>query len=163
MSITNSEFKQVMQNWASGVSVITTHSPTHGILGMTATSFASVSMEPPQILVCVNDSAISASGIQERGLFAVNFLSREQKEISNLFAGGASTEDRFAKVKWSANKENIPTLDESLASMICKLVNAVRAGTHWVFIGEIDEIICRPGEPLLYFRANYRELSETIL
>lgn len=80
--------------------------------------------------------------------------------MSNLFAGGASEQERFASVSWSKGINEVPVLDESIASLECKVVNQVRAGTHWIIVGEVEEVICRKGEPLLYFRASYREIAE---
>jgi flavin reductase (DIM6/NTAB) family NADH-FMN oxidoreductase RutF len=159
MTINAEDFKKVLQNWASGVTIVTCNSSSHGLLGMTATSFSSVSMAPPQILVCINDSALTSAGIAESHYFAVNILATEQQTVSNLFAGGASEEDRFASVAWSKGRYGSPLLDESIASLECQVVNQVRAGTHWIVIGEVKQAICRAGEPLLYFRAGYRQLA----
>lgn len=160
MTVNAEDFKKALQQWASGVTIVTTLSPTHGLLGMTATSFTSVSMQPPQILVCVNDSALTSVGIAESQHFAVNILAAGQKDISNLFAGGGSEADRFASVNWHNGTYETPVLDDSIASLECTVINQVRAGTHWVIIGEVDLVTCRLGEPLLYFRADYRELLE---
>lgn len=160
MTINADEFKQALQNWASGVTVVTTNSTLHGPLGMTATSFSSVSLQPPQVLVCLNDSALTATGVAENGYFAVNILSDEQKQISNLFAGGASEQDRFASVAWKEGINGIPVLTETIASLQCKVVDQVRAGTHWIVVGEVQGTDSRSGEPLLYFRAEYKKLSD---
>ncbi len=159
MTINADDFKQALQYWASGVTVVTTHSKTHGRLGMTATSFSSVSVSPPQILVCINDSALSAAGITESGYFGVNILNENQKDISNLFAGGASEQDRFASVAWSEGMQEIPVLDETIATLQCEVVEQVRAGTHWIIIGKVMDAMCRNGEPLLYYRTQYKKLS----
>ncbi len=160
MTINADEFKQALQNWASGITVVTTASNTHGPLGMTATSFSSVSLQPPQVLVCLNDSALTATGVAENGYFAVNILSDEQKPISNLFAGGASEQDRFASVMWQEGINGIPVLTDTITSLQCKVVDQVRAGTHWVIIGEVQATECRSGDPLLYFRTEYKKLSD---
>lgn len=160
MTISQDEFKQGLQLWASGVTVITTNSEGFGIQGMTATSFSSVSLDPPQILVCINESAITIEGIKESGCFAVNILNSEQQQVSNQFAGGGSHEDRFASVSWREGVSGCPVLEESLATIECKAVQQVLAGTHWVVIGEVENIICRSGSPLLYFHSAYQGLGE---
>ncbi|MEQ1635682.1 MAG: flavin reductase family protein [Methylococcales bacterium] len=159
MTVNAEDFKKALQNWASGVTIVTCDSATHGLLGMTATSFSSVSMEPPQILVCINDSALTSAGIAESQYFAVNILAEDQQKISTLFAGGASEQDRFASVAWHKGINNSPVLEESITSIECKMTNQVRAGTHWIIIGEVNNVTCRNGEPLLYFRSNYKQLS----
>lgn len=161
MTVSADDFKKTLQYWASGVTVVTTSSPTRGLLGMTATSFCSVSANPAQILVCINDSALTAAGIAESQHFAVNLLAAGQQNVSNLFAGGASEEDRFASVTWHKSNNDVPVLDNSIASLECKVAQQVRAGTHWVIIGEVLAVTCRNGEPLLYYSAGYRELQNS--
>jgi Conserved protein/domain typically associated with flavoprotein oxygenases, DIM6/NTAB family len=62
-------------------------------------------------------------------------------------------------VTWEAGDNGAPLLTESLASLECKVVNQVLAGTHWIVIGEVTKVVCRSGEPLLYYSGGYRELS----
>ncbi len=159
MAIDNQEFKNALKQWASGVSVVTANS-AEGEQGMTATSFTSVSMDPPQILVCINDSAETGVAILEDKKFVVNILTSAQEQVSNQFAGGSSMQERFANVAWHKGKLGLPVFDEALASMECTVVQQVRAGTHWIVIGEIQSTQCNEGEePLLYFNSAYRNVA----
>lgn len=160
MTVNADEFKTALQLWASGVTVVTTKSEHLGILGMTATSFSSVSLDPPQILVCIADTAETGEGIQESRYFAVNILSSVQESVSNQFAGGASMEDRFSAVSWKKGVSGSPVLNDSLVSIECKVMQQVRAGTHWIIIGEVQNKICRSGDPLLYFKSGYRKIND---
>ena len=148
-----------MQLWASGVTVVTTHTDQFGAQGMTATSFSSVSLEPPQILVCINDKADTGEGIQKCQHFAVNILTAAQETVSNEFAGGASQAERFANVPWRKGAHGMPLLQDSLTSLECRVLQQVRAGTHWIIVGEVLDVICRSGDPLLYYRSSYRRLE----
>lgn len=159
MTVSADDFKTALQLWASGVTVVTTKSERLGVLGMTATSFTSVSLDPPQILVCIADTAETGEGIQDSRIFAVNILSSEQESVSNQFAGGVSMEDRFSAVAWAQGDLGSPIIKESLVSIECKVIQQVRAGTHWIIIGEVQNKICRPGDPLLYFKSGYRGLN----
>jgi len=158
MAIDNQAFKDTLKLWASGVSVITTNS-SEGEQGMTATSFASVSMDPPQILICVNETTETGTAILESKKFAVNILTTEQEQTSNQFAGGSSMIERFKNVKWHPGDLDLPIFDESLASIECNVVEQVKAGTHWVIIGEIQHTQCNEGAPLLYFNSSYRSVA----
>jgi len=158
MAIDNQEFKDALKLWASGVSVVTANS-SDGETGMTATSFTSVSMDPPQILVCINDSAETGAAILEDKKFAVNILTAAQEQVSNQFAGGSSMQERFANVAWHKGGLGLPVFDEALASLECTVVEQVRAGTHWIVIGEIQSTQCQSGEPLLYFNSSYRKVA----
>ena len=126
---------------------------------MTATSFSSVSLDPPQILVCINKTADTGDAVLEGKTFAVNILKADQQEISNQFAGGASQEERFANVAWHEGETGSPVIDDALASLECTVVDQVQAGTHWVIIGEVQAVSCHDGEPLMYYNSGYRELS----
>ncbi len=155
MAVSDQDFKNALKLWASGVTVVTSQSDKHGLKGMTATSFSSVSMEPPQILVCVNQATDTGEVILDCEKFAVNVLTTDQESVSNQFAGGATQEERFASVKWREGEIGMPVFEEALASIECTLVEKVLAGTHWVMIGQVEKVHCREGEPLLYYNSGY--------
>jgi flavin reductase (DIM6/NTAB) family NADH-FMN oxidoreductase RutF len=159
VAIDSDQFKKALQNWASGVTVVTAKSQSFGNQGMTVSAFSSVSAEPPQILVCVNRAVATGEGILESGMFAVNILSAKQTDTSNTFAGGISHEDRFAAVPWEEGENGAPLLSESIASLECKVVEKLSSGTHWIVIGEVQRAVLRDGEPLLYYKAGYRHLK----
>ena len=159
MTVSVDDFKKALQLWASGVSVVTTSSEKFGVQGMTVTAFTSVSVNPPQVLVCINDSADTGAGIEESQSFAVNILNADQQDLSNQFAGGTSQQQRFENTDWKAGITGAPILNNTLMSLDCKVVEKVLAGTHWIIIGEVQDCVCRSGEPLLYYRGAYRQLG----
>ena len=145
---------------ASGVTVVTTYSEHYGAQGMTATAFSSVSVDPPQILVCINDAADTGAGIQESGCFAVNILTSDQQDVSTQFAGGANQQQRFDNTSGKAGITGAPILNDSLMPLDCKVIERVRAGSHWIIIAKGQDSICRSGEPLHYYSSAYRKLAE---
>ncbi|MDD1613290.1 MAG: flavin reductase family protein [Methylococcaceae bacterium] len=159
MTVSVDDFKKALQLWASGVTVVTTSSEKFGAQGMTVTAFSSVSVNPPQILVCINDSADTGVGIHESQHFAVNVLNTDQQDLSNQFAGGSTQQQRFENTDWKAGVTGAPILNNSLMSLDCKVVEKVLAGTHWIIIGEVQDCVCRSGEPLLYYRGAYQQLA----
>ena len=161
MSVNEQEFKSALKLWASGVTVVTAKASDGSLKGMTATSFTSVSVDPPQILVCINKSADTGDVVLEGNNFAVNILKAEQEAISNEFAGAASQEERFSNVNWHEGPLGSPMIDDTLASLECKVVEKVLAGTHWVIIGEVQNVESRSGNPILYYNSGYRELSSS--
>jgi flavin reductase (DIM6/NTAB) family NADH-FMN oxidoreductase RutF len=160
MAISPDEFKKALQAWASGVAVVTSKSEQLGLRGMTVTSFASVSLEPPQILVCLNQTADTGENIDQNQLFAVNILSTEQQDDSNNFSGGGSQEARFANASWQAGAYGLPLLTDSIMSMECRVVEKVKAGSHFIVVAEVLATQVRDGDPLLYFRGAYRQLAD---
>ena len=159
MTVSVDDFKKALQMWASGVTVVTTQSEKFGVQGMTVTAFTSVSVDPPQILVCINDLADTRIGIHESRYFAVNVLNSDQLDLSNQFAGGSTQQQRFENTDWKAGITGAPILNNSLMSLECKVVEKVLAGTHWIIIGEVQDCVCRSGEPLLYYCGAYRQLE----
>lgn len=161
MAISADDFKKALQLWASGVAVVTAQSEKQGLRGMTVTAFSSVSVDPPQILVCLNQNADTGECVDNSGYFTVNILTADQQAVSDNFSGGSSQEERFAKTSWEVGPYNSPMLTESIASLVCKVVEKVAAGSHWIVIGEIQQVTCRLGEPLLYYRGKYRQLQKS--
>lgn len=161
MAVKPETFKKALQCWASGIAVVTSKSDELGLRGMTVTAFSSVSVEPPLILVCLNQSADTGENIDQSQHFVVNVLNASQEGDSNNFSGGSSQEDRFANARWHLGNTGVPVLDDSIMSLECKVVEKVMAGTHWVVIGEVLEATNRDGDPLLYFRGGYRKLAES--
>ncbi|MCK5888781.1 MAG: flavin reductase family protein [Methylococcales bacterium] len=161
MSINEQDFKNALKLWASGVTVVTSKTEEGGLKGMTATSFTSVSLDPPQILVCINKSADTGDSVLDSKSFAVNILKADQQEISNQFAGGKSQEERFANTAWhEGGKTGMPLFDDALVSLECTVSQTIEAGSHWVVIGEVQASTCKSGDPLLYFNSGYCGVSQ---
>jgi len=158
MSVDNQEFKNALKMWASGVAVVTANSD-QGEQGMTVTSFTSVSMDPPQVLVCVNGEAETGAIISSGDSFAVNVLSAAQEQVSNEFAGGSSMEERFKNVAWKKGSLGLPVFNDALVSMECTLVQKIKAGSHWIIIGEIQNTKVNEADPVLYFNSGYRRVA----
>jgi len=159
MAVDAAQFKKALACWASGVTIVTTHTEAAGRCGMTASAFSSVSAEPPLVLVCINTSATSCPLIAESGVFAVNILASPQEDASNKFASYKHRDTRWDNLAVSTAVTGAPILDDSMASLDCKLVNQVEAGTHMVYIGEVQEAIVRAGTPLMYYKGAYRGLT----
>jgi flavin reductase (DIM6/NTAB) family NADH-FMN oxidoreductase RutF len=160
MAVSPEDFKQALQAWASGVAIVTSKTDKYGVCGMTVTAFSSVSANPPQILVCLNQNADTGEKIDHNGRFAVNILSIQQENDSNNFSGGSSQEDRFAGTAWVEGVTGMPLLTDSIMSLECRVVEKIKSGSHFIVIGEVVATTSRPGEPLLYFRSAYRRLTE---
>jgi len=125
--------------------------------GMTASSFASVSLDPPLVLISLDKSSRTRGIVLEVGTFAINILSDKQEQVARSFAvQGVKT---FDTVPHHLDTSGAPFLDEALASLSCRTVEVVAGGDHEVFIAEVIAVETRPGEPLLYFDRGYRRLS----
>lgn len=157
MPIDRSAFREVLRNWASGVTVVTTRAG-EVIHGMTVSAFSSVSADPPLVLVCANRSSITHEVIQKGGVFAVNILASHQADISNLFSSSEHENVRLDSVSWSEGETGAPLIDGAVASIECEVHNAHREGSHTIYIGRVEAAHTIDAEPLLYYDGDYRAL-----
>lgn len=159
---TRAEFRQALGQFATGVTVITAESGPNRVHGMTASSFTSVSLDPLMILICVDHSARLLPMVKKERRFGVNILKENQRAISEYFAQkdeNAETEQRLG-IRYSWTEDGIPLLDEALAHLTCEVVASHVAGDHTIFLAEVTSVAVQEGDPLLYFRAEYRRLPD---
>ncbi len=169
-------FKEAMGRFASGVTVITTRTPEGQHHGMTASAFCSLSLDPPLILVCIQNGNASYDLIKTAGVFGVNLLAQEQESLSNRFAGGFINDegqwtrwpedrDKFEDLNFvTANGSGIALLEGCLAQLDCSLEEVLPGGDHGIFIGRVRKIIVNQDQvpnPLLYFKGRYKQLEDS--
>jgi flavin reductase (DIM6/NTAB) family NADH-FMN oxidoreductase RutF len=160
MSVDMQEFKNALAHWASGVTVVTTVKNDQPV-GMTASSLTSVSIDPPQSLICVGRRLFTHSAIAESGIFAVNILGAAHLEWGKRFAGQVpELGDRFEGITWSTARTGCPILPGVLGWLDCRLRHAYDGDDHSIFVGEVEAAGYKPGAPLLYFNRNWRKMAE---
>lgn len=143
-------------HFASGVTVITTvdGGKRHGT---TASAVSSLSLEPPMLLICMNRSSTTGQAVTSSGAFAVNVLADHQLALAHRFATKGA--DKFAEVAVTTGTFGQPLLDEALAHLECRVADAVNAGTHTVFLAEVETATAHTGSPLTYFRGQFGRLD----
>ncbi|NJN16831.1 MAG: flavin reductase family protein [Oscillochloris sp.] len=150
-------FRHAMSQFASGVTVVTT--AFEGRLGgLTVSSFASLSLNPPLVLVCIDHSANSHDLIAESGLFAVNILGEGQEHLSRRFAERDS--EKFLPGAFTLSAAGLPLITGALAQIECRVHNSLPGGDHTIYVGEVVNAQIGAGRPLLYFRSSYYALGE---
>jgi len=158
MTIEPNDFRDVLRHFPAGVTIVTVKSgeDTHG---MTVSAFASVSPNPPLILVCIDHHGRGHELLErDDAVFAVNILRQGQDELSNRFA---FKEDRFAEGNWTTAETGAPVLDDAVAWLDCTIFNRHVAGTHTIYVGEVQacKVIEDNAEPLVYWNRGYRNLE----
>lgn len=153
------QFRAALRKAPASVAVITA-GRGETALGATATAVTSVSLDPPALLVCVNRALRLNAAIRAAGLFRVCYLRREQEGVARAF--GAPGGARFSAGGWNLDAPAGPDLLPALASIACRLDNAVDCGTHSIFIGHVEAVRCAAGAPLLYCDGAYAGLPERI-
>ena len=153
------EFKQVMGNYPTGVTVVTTIDQNGEPIGLTVNSFASVSLDPLLILWSIDKRGYSYEAFQKAEQFAVNILSEEQGDICQLFS--SRVENRFEHCTWDKSVHSLPILGGSLAVLQCRVYERVEAGDHTIIIGEVIDIDNQAKNPLLYHKRTIGPIPRT--
>jgi flavin reductase (DIM6/NTAB) family NADH-FMN oxidoreductase RutF len=151
------QFRQLLGRFATGVTVLTSRTPAGEPVGMTASSVASVSLDPPLVLVSVDKANDMHAALESATHFVLNVLSSEQEALSRRFA--ADEPDRFRGVSYHENERGILVLDGVVAHLECQKQMVVPAGDHTVFFGLVLGGDATDRRPLLYYRGGYAGLS----
>jgi flavin reductase (DIM6/NTAB) family NADH-FMN oxidoreductase RutF len=157
MPIDDAHFRLAMSHFASGVTIVTT-SHDGKPFGMTVASFASLSLHPPLVLVCIERSVKTHDAIAVAGKFGVSILSSAQADISSKFA--SRNDDKFGGVELVPGEIDVPLIAGALTAIECRVYDQLPGGDHSIFIGEVLKIHTTEGDPLLYFRSGYREIRD---
>lgn len=161
MPISADQFKGAMRRWGSGVSVLTTRREG-GILGITVSSFCSLSLDPPLVLACIDKKTRSHALIGKHRAFAVNVLKAAQERLAELAAGRAGERGNWLEGEaYHEAETGAPVLDDCLAWFDCSLEGEHDGGDHTIFVGRVEAAGHAEGRPLLYFEGAYHWLAES--
>jgi flavin reductase (DIM6/NTAB) family NADH-FMN oxidoreductase RutF len=156
MGVDPEDFRKTLSRFASGVTIVTV-ATEDALHGMTASSFASVSLDPPLILVVLDKTSQTRELVTQRKAFAVNILGADQETLSRAFA--RSGHKPFDELTYHLNPEGIPLLDGAIAWIECTVSRIVDGGDHDIVIGAVRRCDARPGTPLIYYEKAYRSLA----
>ncbi|HKS70689.1 MAG TPA: flavin reductase family protein [Ktedonobacterales bacterium] len=155
MTVDPQAFRAVMGRFATGVAVVTTCEGSQR-MGITVNAFCSVSLDPPQVLVCIERTSRVFAALLHSGIFAVNLLRDDQQQLSICFAGNSEERYRdFCSVRSHTEATGAPIFDDSLGWADCRVVAAYPGGDHTIFVGRVEALGPGTGAPLLYYRSDY--------
>lgn len=147
-----------MSRFASGVTVVTGRDASGEAFGMTVSSFCSVSLEPPLILVCIQKQIHCHTALSQSNTFAVNVLAEDQEAISNTFA--SRSPDKFSTLAFKDGFGDAPLIEGALANIECEKFSELDGGDHTIFLGRVVKISVSEGAPLVYSQGAYRKLEQ---
>ncbi|GAA0429314.1 hypothetical protein GCM10008983_02060 [Lentibacillus halophilus] len=150
-------YRDVIGHFASGVTIITTRKDETDF-GITASAVASLSMDPPMLIVCVNKQTGTCNAISESKKFGVNILHEDQSELAKQFA--RANTDKFQGVDTTYGEMGEPLLNDVLAHLECRVAEEVTGGTHSVFLAEVQNAQAEQGMPLAYFRGKFGHFQD---
>lgn len=149
--------RDVLGHFATGVAVITTCGDQKQPLGLTVNSFASVSLDPAEILWSIVSAAPSRPAFERHGAFAVNIMKEQDKSSTLRFA--KPLDDKFDGVAWRRGWRDVPVLDNALATLECDVKKMIPSGDHHIVLGSVRAINSSEGDPLVFFRGAFTSLS----
>jgi len=147
------EFRASLAMFATGVTIITARTPAGALVGLTANSFNSLSLDPPLVLWSIVRKSASLPGFLASGHFAINVLASDQSDLSHRFA--TPSDDKFAALDLQEGLGGSPLLPGALASFECQIQSTIEGGDHLLFVGRVHKIRYRTGEPLIFNGGKY--------
>lgn len=161
-TISPDDFRKASGLWATGVSIVTTIDEAGKPFGLTMNAVTSLSLEPPQYVVNVDNKSDTLNAMLASRVFCINVLSSDQQELSNRFA--KKGDDKFAAVAFTTGTTGAPQLDGCLMCIDCRVEAVHPGGDHQIVVGLVDSIVTKGAEkdqkPLLFFGGRYAGLAD---
>jgi flavin reductase (DIM6/NTAB) family NADH-FMN oxidoreductase RutF len=154
--VTSGEFRHACGRFATGITIASVLDARGAPHGLTVSSFASVSLDPPLILVCLGHDVSVIDHFRAANNFGINVLAESQRHLSDRFA--RKGQDRFDGLEWQPGETGVPLLTGVLAALECRTIQRFTSGDHDIFVGEMLAARVADGEPLIYFASQYRGL-----
>lgn len=160
MSLDASEFRRVMGRFVTGVTVVATRRPADDHpCALTANAVASVSLDPPLVLACIEEESDTHDCLIESDIFSINILAEDQEQLARRFASDDVAERKFDGIAYHTETTGSPILDDALAWVDCRVAAAHPGGDHTIVVGEVVAGGARRGAPLLYYRSRYGRME----
>ncbi len=153
------ELRQALAQFATGITVVTTRDAAGAAVGVTASSFNTVSLEPPLVLWSIARSALSFPAFAAADAFAVHILGAHQEALSNRFAKPAT--EKFADLALEQGLDDLPLLPDCLTRFQCRTEHRYEGGDHLILVGRVVQIDRATQEqaPLLFHASRYARLA----
>ncbi|WP_375195097.1 flavin reductase family protein [Sphingobium sp.] len=143
-------FRGAMRRLASGVAIVVARGDDLPV-GMAATSITSLTMDPPAVLLCINQSAGIHPCLSPGCPISVNILSRHQRDVSAAFGGAVPRDRRFEVGQWASDVHDLPALDDAQANLACTIDSMTPFGTHSIVVARVETVrLSDSVEPLIY-------------
>jgi flavin reductase (DIM6/NTAB) family NADH-FMN oxidoreductase RutF len=157
MSLDPDVFRALMGRFATGVTIVTATDAEGHDRGMTVSAFASVSLQPPLVVMCIDQTASMHETLLNGEHFAVNILASTQESIARRFATTGA--QQFEGIGYRSGENGVPVLNDVLAFVECRRISSTRAGDHTIVVGETVAGSLRDARPLLYYRGGFAQLE----
>jgi flavin reductase (DIM6/NTAB) family NADH-FMN oxidoreductase RutF len=157
MAVSTDEFRRACGRFATGVVIAAVLDQTGAPHGLTVSSFTSVSLHPPLVLICLGHAVTNIEEFRHATHFGLSILGAGERRISERFA--QKGHDRFEGVEWRRGETGVPLLVTALATLECAVHQRFASGDHDILVGEVVRAHASEGEPLVHFSSHYRKLA----
>ena len=151
------QLRQVFGQFATGVTIVTTADRNGEAVGMTVSSFNTVSLEPPLILWCIDRKTGCFDAFNACSEFAIHVLTQNQQDLSSLFARRGV--DKFSSLDYHCNEAGVPLLNEYCARIECSVAERFEGGDHLIIVGRVQQVHTQDQEPLIFHRGRYARIA----
>jgi flavin reductase (DIM6/NTAB) family NADH-FMN oxidoreductase RutF len=155
------DLRKALGSFGTGVTIVTTKASDHRLVGVTANSFSSVSLEPAIVLWSLQKTSPNLLAYDDCGRFVVNVLSLSQIEHSKRFA--SSVPDKFDGVSYGLGIEGLPVLKGCAATFECRTIQRLDVGDHILYLGEVEAYQHQDQTALLYVQGRYAQSASADL
>jgi flavin reductase (DIM6/NTAB) family NADH-FMN oxidoreductase RutF len=156
-AIDQAHYRQVLGHFPTGVTVVAGMDGDDPV-GLAVGSFFSLSLDPPLVGFCVDNSSSSWGRMEPSGSFCVNILAEDQEDVCRVFA--TSVDDKFTAIGWRPAETGSPLIDGVLAWIDCDVEAVHEGGDHQIVVGRVRGLdIGHEGDPLVFFRGGYANLA----
>ena len=155
------DLRNALGSFGTGVTVVTSGNLQSRLVGVTANSFSSVSLEPPIVLWSLVSTSPSLEVFDETGRFVINVLALDQMNLSKQFS--KTLEDKFAGVEYTEGLDGLPVIQNCVATFECKTIQRTVVGDHVLFLGQVENYVYESKTPLLFCQGNYMQVAEALL
>jgi len=157
-AVSSEEFRRACGRFATGVAVASVTDETGAAHGLTVSSFTSVSLDPPLILICLGHEVTMIEAFRRAQYFGINILREEDRNLSTRFA--TKGHDRFEGVAWGPGETGAPVIHCALAILECETHQRITSGDHDILIGRVVRTRIEDSAPLVHYAGRYHRLAQ---
>jgi flavin reductase (DIM6/NTAB) family NADH-FMN oxidoreductase RutF len=155
------DLRNALGSYGTGVTVVTSGNSKSRLVGVTANSFTSVSLDPPIVLWSLVSTSPSLEVFDQSGRFVINVLALHQIDLSKQFS--KTLADKFAGVEYQEGLDGLPIIQNCVATFECKTIQRTVVGDHVLFLGQVENYVYESKTPLLFCQGNYVQVAEALL
>ena len=155
------DLRNALGSYGTGVTVVTSGNSKSRLVGLTANSFTSVSLDPPIVLWSLVSTSPSLEVFDQSGRFVINVLALHQIDLSKQFS--KTLADKFAGVEYQEGLDGLPIIQNCVATFECKTIQRTVVGDHVLFLGQVENYVYESKTPLLFCQGNYVQVAEALL